>query len=213
MPTPKGFRETVGDLYDRVPVSQPAKSILCFGIAAVVVLWLITPLIILTIANKSDVAGQFGDLYGAINALFSGLAFVGVLTAIVLQHQEMVEAKAQVQQGRAIEKTIEFCDNWNSTDFEIKKESAIRFLRSVVEPGANSDRGDSIFATRVTDELLKCKKLADVQLIDVRLLQSLMERERLEKWIDYIEAAHPHSLAMNDRYSFDELVGLRALLA
>jgi hypothetical protein len=33
--------------------------------------------------------GQFGDMFGAVNALFSGLAFAGVIFAILLQRQEI----------------------------------------------------------------------------------------------------------------------------
>ena len=33
--------------------------------------------------------GTFGDMFGAVNALFSGLAFVGVIIAILLQRQEL----------------------------------------------------------------------------------------------------------------------------
>jgi len=33
--------------------------------------------------------GQFGDMFGALNALFSGLAFLGVIYAILLQRSEL----------------------------------------------------------------------------------------------------------------------------
>ena len=33
--------------------------------------------------------GTFGDMFGAVNALFSGLAFVGVIFAIMLQSKEL----------------------------------------------------------------------------------------------------------------------------
>lgn len=34
-------------------------------------------------------AGTFGDMFGAANAFFSGLAFLGVVYALLLQHEEM----------------------------------------------------------------------------------------------------------------------------
>lgn len=37
------------------------------------------------IANQ----GQFGDMFGGLNAFFSGLAFLGVIYAIVLQKEEL----------------------------------------------------------------------------------------------------------------------------
>lgn len=33
--------------------------------------------------------GQFGDMFGGLNALFSGLAFAGVIIAIILQKEEL----------------------------------------------------------------------------------------------------------------------------
>lgn len=34
-------------------------------------------------------SGQFGDMFGGLNALFSGLAFLGVIYAIFLQREEL----------------------------------------------------------------------------------------------------------------------------
>ena len=56
----------------------------------VVSLWLLTPFIIKgVIYSEIDKAGQFGDMFGAINALFSGLALIGVIVAIFLQRREL----------------------------------------------------------------------------------------------------------------------------
>jgi len=40
--------------------------------------------------------GQFGDLFGAVNALFSGLAFVGVVAALLIQVRELKDTKADL---------------------------------------------------------------------------------------------------------------------
>jgi hypothetical protein len=89
---------------------------------AVVLLWVATPFAVKAIVGQTlDQRGQFGDLYGSINALFSGLAFAGVIIAILLQRRELelqrrelrytrTEMKASVaaQDGsqRALNKTI-----------------------------------------------------------------------------------------------------------
>lgn len=36
-----------------------------------------------------DARGQFGDKFGAVNALFSGLAFAGLIFTIILQKNEL----------------------------------------------------------------------------------------------------------------------------
>ncbi|NWB63814.1 putative phage abortive infection protein [Pseudomonas sp. F1002] len=40
--------------------------------------------------------GTFGDSFGTLNALFSGLAFSGVLITMLLQRKDLLEARAQV---------------------------------------------------------------------------------------------------------------------
>lgn len=40
-------------------------------------------------------AGQFGDTFGAINALFSGLALAGVVYALMIQHLELASAQRE----------------------------------------------------------------------------------------------------------------------
>ena len=38
--------------------------------------------------GDSEKQGQFGDQFGAVNALFSGLAFAGLIFTIILQKKE-----------------------------------------------------------------------------------------------------------------------------
>lgn len=61
-------------------------AILCFVIVAM--LFLGGMVIYNLIDNWSDRA-SFGDMFGAINALFAGLAFAGVIYAILLQRREL----------------------------------------------------------------------------------------------------------------------------
>jgi hypothetical protein len=51
------------------------------------VLWSSSGIIINSISASNR--GTFGDMFGAINALFSGLAFAGVIYTILLQRQEL----------------------------------------------------------------------------------------------------------------------------
>ncbi|MCA0450752.1 MAG: hypothetical protein LCH62_13440 [Proteobacteria bacterium] len=44
--------------------------------------------------------GQFGDLFGAVNALFSGLAFAGVIVTILLQREELRLQRLELSQTR-----------------------------------------------------------------------------------------------------------------
>ena len=44
--------------------------------------------------------GTFGDMFGAINTLFSGLAFAGILYAIFLQHKELSLQRRELELTR-----------------------------------------------------------------------------------------------------------------
>lgn len=46
------------------------------------------------------VRGQFGDSFGAINALFAGLAFAGVIFAIILQKKELELQRQELKETR-----------------------------------------------------------------------------------------------------------------
>ncbi|SYX84629.1 putative phage abortive infection protein [Paenibacillus alvei] len=50
--------------------------------------------------NKSD-AGTFGDMFGAVNALFSGLAFGGIIYTILLQRTELKFQREELELQRA----------------------------------------------------------------------------------------------------------------
>lgn len=58
-----------------------ALSILCIClIYAAAIFFLVSPM---------EARGQFGDMFGALNAIFSGGALVGVVIAIILQRREL----------------------------------------------------------------------------------------------------------------------------
>jgi hypothetical protein len=44
--------------------------------------------------------GQFGDLFGAINATFSGLAFAGLIYAILLQREDLALQRTELELTR-----------------------------------------------------------------------------------------------------------------
>jgi hypothetical protein len=45
--------------------------------------------------------GQFGDMFGAVNALFSGLAFAGIIITILLQREELSLQRSELQLTRS----------------------------------------------------------------------------------------------------------------
>lgn len=75
--------------------------------------------------------GTFGDMFGAVNSIFSGLAFVGVIYAIFMQRHEVALAKKEIKYTRKIlddqQKQLEFQNNearkqaFESTFFQMLK--------------------------------------------------------------------------------------------
>ena len=62
-----------------------------FGSAAafVIAVWLISWALITWQLGNPDKPGVFGDMFGAVNALFSGLAFAGIIVAILMQRRDL----------------------------------------------------------------------------------------------------------------------------
>lgn len=50
--------------------------------------------------GTGDSVGTFGDKFGAINALFSGLAFAGLIMTLVLQKEELEAQREELKQTR-----------------------------------------------------------------------------------------------------------------
>lgn len=64
-------------------------------IASVLLVWA-TSWFFITALLPEDKRGQFGDMFGAVNSLFSGLAFAGLFFAIWLQHRQLKMQKKEL---------------------------------------------------------------------------------------------------------------------
>lgn len=78
---------------------------LLFGLITIVLLlWIATPFFVGHLYAKTDERGKFGDLFGTINSLFSGLAFAGLFYTVHLQAKQLriqnMELKVQRQELR-----------------------------------------------------------------------------------------------------------------
>ncbi|ENK1257723.1 hypothetical protein AB2066_004338 [Vibrio vulnificus] len=65
---------------------QQDKNTMKIAAIIISVLWLLTWLLL---CLTPEVRGTIGDMFGAVNALFSGFAFLGVIYAILLQRTEL----------------------------------------------------------------------------------------------------------------------------
>lgn len=81
--------------------------------------------------------GTFGDMFGAVNALFSGLAFAGVIIAIFLQRKELEFQREELEltRGEFEKQTEEFekqNDNLNIQRFENTFFNMLDLLNEIV---------------------------------------------------------------------------------
>lgn len=74
---------------------------LLFCVVLVVCVWGgVTFYVFPKLVGDVEVRGQWGDSFGMINALFSGLAFAGVICAIILQKKELELQREELKETR-----------------------------------------------------------------------------------------------------------------
>lgn len=64
------------------------KNLVLVMLGGVVTLFLLNMSLVLFIDDPNK-RGTFGDQFGAVNALFSGLAFAGLIYTIILQRRDL----------------------------------------------------------------------------------------------------------------------------
>jgi hypothetical protein len=65
-----------------------------------VALWIVVPFVLRAVIEDPQQRGLFGDSYGVLNALFSGLAFAGVIATLLLQRQELAYQREELELTR-----------------------------------------------------------------------------------------------------------------
>ena len=63
----------------------------------VILVWVLSGIIIYYISPNWSERGTIGDMFGAVNALFSGLAFVGLIYTILMQREEIQMNRQEIE--------------------------------------------------------------------------------------------------------------------
>lgn len=66
----------------------------------IIFLWGMSIIVLCRLFPDIGVRGQFGDTFGAVNALFAGLAFAGIIFAIILQKRELELQRQELKETR-----------------------------------------------------------------------------------------------------------------
>lgn len=76
------------------------NNLLTKMILLVIIIWIVSAVLIMVAIGDWSHRGTFGDLFGAVNALFSGLAFAGLIFTIVLQKQDLEMQRKEIALNR-----------------------------------------------------------------------------------------------------------------
>ncbi|MEY1660692.1 hypothetical protein [Isoalcanivorax beigongshangi] len=75
------------------------KTVLLAMLATIALIWAFSIPVMRYFFPWPEDAGAFGDMFGAVNALFSGLAFAGVIYALILQERDSRISDAQFKKN------------------------------------------------------------------------------------------------------------------
>ena len=78
--------------------TQKVMKIAQYAVIGVIVVWALT--LFLLLLPESEKRGQFGDMFGAVNALFSGFAFAGLIITLILQKKELGLQRDELEETR-----------------------------------------------------------------------------------------------------------------
>ena len=95
------------DTYKRRIIVWLNRHLLCIMLTIVTVAFIANFCLIFTNYSR-EIRGAFGDQFGAVNALFSGLAFAGLIYTIILQRKDLkLQRKEMKQQTQEFSKENE----------------------------------------------------------------------------------------------------------
>lgn len=70
-------------------LSPARKNYIQITIIAIIIILLVWALSFFLLFLDSENRGTFGDMFGTVNALFSGLAFAGLIVTLIMQYEEL----------------------------------------------------------------------------------------------------------------------------
>ena len=80
--------------------NKSKSNLLIKLILLVIIIWGLSAFLIMVFLSEWSERGTFGDLFGAVNALFSALAFAALICTIVLQREEIKQNREEIVLNR-----------------------------------------------------------------------------------------------------------------
>lgn len=79
---------------------EDKSTVLLLLIGTIIILWLLSIPTIQHLIPDHTQRGTFGDMFGAVNSLFSGLALGGIIYTIFLQKKELALQRQELEETR-----------------------------------------------------------------------------------------------------------------
>ena len=165
-----------------------------YGAFVIVAVLITARLVIWNVFESPEERGTFGDMFGAVNALFSGLAFLGVIVAIILQKMELEEQRREIRESRiAHQKSADALDGQlKSSKLQVEIESLnriIQFLRGKIERYQYRSDGRSVFILdRKNYDSTNAEIKRYEQLLETRIRNYFNKLENSESDAENLEA-------------------------
>jgi hypothetical protein len=120
--------------------NKKGNVLITFIFITVLTIWVVNLLVTLT--WEFDNRGTFGDMFGASNALFSGLAFAGIIYTIYLQRIELTKQHKELEETKNNIKLQEF----RSTYFSLLTlhQELVNSLE-ITDANGNNVKGRNVF--------------------------------------------------------------------
>lgn len=145
---------------------------LALGCAVVMGIFVLYALLIFYFAKEDDGVGTFGDAFGALNALFAGLAFAGLIVTIRQQSADLQATREEMRDG-------------NIESAKMTLESSLFSYLKLMEKCCPENHDE--LQGRVMENMQRVKKLYSSEKINDEVLKELYDavndlRELLSKY-------------------------------
>lgn len=109
--------------------------------------------------------GQFGDLFGGLNALFSGLAFAGVIITIVMQMKELELTRDELKKTSVAQDQSQKA--LNDQLYHMQATSKIELANSALKIYLDKDEIDKVEITKAIFERMTKNLFENLEYIDI----------------------------------------------
>ena len=159
---------------------------------SIIGLWALCWILAILGYGKPSGAGEFGDMFGAINALFSGLAFAGLIFTILLQMEELRAQRVELHQNTQALKDQKEVMGLQKNEMERQAESMKKQWEEMEKQNTNlkRERFENTFLKMIEIHLSTLNELYFVGLKAVRAIESISSHVvgAMQKWTpDQIE--------------------------